>query len=101
MGTKWHVVSASQLDDPGDADEIDPGLEVEASDDGGSGDDQNFELRNGFRQRMRDRAAALDVPQSETVMAVNQDTLRGTGNVKPLEAGRGARTPIISWRHGS
>jgi hypothetical protein len=34
MRTQRNIVAAAELDDTGDADEIDPGLEVEAADDG-------------------------------------------------------------------
>ena len=72
MQVEGGVVAVAQLDDAGDAHEIDPGAEVEAADDRRARHDQDRELLVLLHQGMRDGAAAPQMPETEGVVAVDQ-----------------------------
>ncbi len=67
------VFAVGELDHAGNAHEIDPRAEVEAADDGRSGQDQHRHALEPVDQRVRDRPTATQVAEAEAVVAVDQD----------------------------
>ena len=71
------VVAVLQLDDAGDAHEIDPLAEAEAADDRRAGQDQHGDVRAMADEGVRDGPAAAQVAQAEAVVAVDQNAEAG------------------------
>ncbi len=67
------VFAVGELDHAGNAHEIDPRAEVEAADDGRSGQNQHRHALEPVHQRVRDRPTATQVAEAEAVVAVDQD----------------------------
>ncbi len=68
------IFAVAQLDYARDLHEVDARPIVERAGDRGSGDDQNVEAAIILDQRMRDRAAAAQVAETERVVAIHEDT---------------------------
>ena len=67
------VFAVGELDDAGNADEIDARQEIEAADDRRAGKDQDRNAFVSIDDRVRDRAAAAQMAEAEAVVAVDQD----------------------------
>ena len=66
------ILAVSQLDDAGDADEIDSGTEIEAPDDRRARQDEHRQRLAARDERVRDGPAPAQVPEPEGVVAVDQ-----------------------------
>jgi hypothetical protein len=67
------VVARAQLDHPRDADEIDPGAEIEAADDGRAGQDDDRHVLVLVNQGMGNGQAAPEMAQTEGIVRINKD----------------------------
>ncbi len=71
------VFAVAQLDHAGHAHEIDAGLEIEAADDRRAREDQDRQMRELLDQMVSDRPTAAQMPQTETVVAEDQQPSGG------------------------
>src|SRR3546814_3280984 len=76
------VLAVLQLDDAGDADEVDPLAEVEIADDRRAREDQDGEVGVVADQRMRERATAAQVTQAEGIVAIDEDAPVTDGHLR-------------------
>ena len=70
---KGGVFAVAQLDDPGDTDEIDPRLEIKASDDGGAGQNKDRQILVLLNKRVCHDHASTQMTKAKRVVAVDQD----------------------------
>src|SRR5437870_10174072 len=96
MQAERGIVAVAQLDDAGDADEIDPGAEVEAADDRRPGQDEDGDVLVVLDQGMGDGPAAAQVAEAEGVVAVDQNARAVAG---PLAAATHAHA-VQPWLRG-
>ena len=69
------ILAASQLDDTGDADEVDPGAKVEAPDDRRSRQDEHGQRLAPRDEVVRDGPATAQVTKPEGIVAVHQHSV--------------------------
>ena len=86
MEAERDVLAVAQLDDAGYAHKINTGTKIEAADDRRPRQDQDGQRGIRLDQRMGNRAAAAQMTEAKTVVAVNQHTplMTPTGHLRPL-----------------
>ena len=91
--TERLVFAVVQLDDAGDADEVDASPEIEAPDDRRARQDQDRQTLEAIDESVRDSPTAAQVAQAEAVVAVDQDpcVVESFDHADPLIAGMGRR----------
>jgi hypothetical protein len=67
------VLAVAQLDHAGHAHEIDACPEIEAADDRRAREDEDRDVLVVLDQRVRDGAAAAEVPEAEAIVAIDED----------------------------
>src|SRR5262249_32473793 len=92
------IVAVAELDDAGDANEVDASPEAEAADDRRAGQDQDVQLLVLPDQGVGDGAATAEMPEPEGVMAVDEDAAPGARRRGPRAATVAARPTARSWR---
>ena len=86
MEAERDILAVAQLDDAGYAHKVNTGTKIEAADDRRTRQDQDGQRGIRLDQRMGYRAAAAQMAETKTVVAVNQHTplMTPTGHLRPL-----------------